>query len=618
MNHLPGVATVQPVQVGLREPRTWRISLTTTAPLKAGTRLYFVYLGKQRQAATLQHTHPDADGYWRIEALGVPLQAEWFQLAAFEIIRASLFADTPPGITITLSVDDHARGHDHDMGRRLTAWTRRPFPIFMRGPGNQRLLSLIDTPAVCIQPGAPRWLRAYRPSVVESGQPYAVKIVHLDDQLNPVFGVETELHKICACGREPLTPRASPASPLTVTVAACACSEIDIEDAKWGLTARLNPCQAAGEVDDLRLFWGDIHSHSHADDGIHSVDDNFIYARDAALLDFAAQSVHDTFAVYAPGSYTQYTLSMCDYAAQHGYAWEHEFVEIIDAVVGCADGQSRWEYVLERTQAYDHPGEFVAIPGFEWTSGHYIHLEKASRLIARHGHRCVYFNIPAPPIFPNRDERFSAPEKLFEALAPYQGQVITIPHHPASHPERGWVVDWSRYDPDFDRLVEVFSCQGGSEYPGNPYPDQIDGGWGDSPGGMIGVWARESTREAIFEALYNRHCYGVSNMSRMIVEFRINGALMGSEITLPADHARELTITVHGSQPIREVQIVKNGKPWHFLRGGEQVFSCALSDEEAVTPCDSYYVRVVQIDGETAWTSPVWVSQERSGPLRKG
>jgi hypothetical protein len=643
MDHLPGTATVQPVRVALREPRAWHITLTTTDTLKAGTRLYFVYLGTQRQAATLQHTFPDDDGYWQIEAPGVSIQAEWFQLVAFEIIRVWLLGDAPPGITVNLTIHDHARRREHDTGLHLTAWAAKPFPIFMRAPGSQRLLGLADTPAVSIQPGAPRYLRAYRSSVLDSGQPYAVKIAYFDDQLNPVFGLKTDLSKVCACGREQLTPQTSHA-PLTVTVSPCECSEIDIEDTEWGLKARLNPCRSAGD-DHLRLFWGDIHSHCYADDGIRTIDDNFIYARDAALLDFAAQSAHDTFAVYNPGSYSQYTPSMRDYAARHGYDWEQEFVEIIDTAIGCADGQPRWAYALKRAHAYNQPREFVTIPAFEWTSGRYVHLEKATHIIARHGHRCVYFSIPDPPIFPNRDARFNTPEKLFEALGPYRGQVITVPHHPASHPERGWIVDWSRYDPDFDRLVEVFSCQGGSEYPGNPYPDpgvcgpenafvrhaiargckvgmvagtdnhearpgQMDGGWGDSPGGMIGVWARELTREAVFEALYNRHCYGVSNMSRMIVEFRINGALMGSELTLSATQGRELTITVHGTQPIREVQIIKNGKPWVFLRGGESRSHCAITDDEVPTLCDSYYVRIVQIDGEIAWTSPIWINRE--------
>lgn len=138
-------------------------------------------------------------------------------------------------------------------------------------------------------------------------------------------------------------------------------------------------------------------------------------------------------------------------------------------------------------------------------------------------------------------------------------------------------------------------------------PGQVDGGWGDSPGGMIGVWAEELTRESIFSALFNRHCYGVSNMARIILHFQLNGAMMGSEVELPATAPRKLVIRVQGTAPIEDVQIIKNGRPWYSWKGSGHEFDALYVDDAESNSIVSYYVTVLQKDGEMAWSSPIWV-----------
>jgi hypothetical protein len=333
-----------------------------------------------------------------------------------------------------------------------------------------------------------------------------------------------------------------------------------------------------------------------------------------------------------------------------GFAWEREYEAISDAIAGVPEGKTRWQHILDKTAEHHQPGSFVTIPGYEWTASRYEWIEKATRVACEHGHRCIYFNYADPPLFASRDRRYCAPEKLFCALNPYRGQVISIPHHPAAHPEHktgGWTTDWSRHDPEFDRLAEVYSCHGTSEYPGNPRPipgkcgpeesfvrsairsgcrmgivagtdnhesrpGQVDGGWGGSPGGMIGVWATELTREGVFDALYNRHCYGVSNMARIALRFELNGNIMGSEIHLPAPALRELRVEVKGTSEIEDIQIIKNGLPWHFskIRGHRCDGVLEVADDEEPSDSDSYYVTVLQRDGEMAWSSPIWVDKE--------
>ena len=62
--------------------------------------------------------------------------------------------------------------------------------------------------------------------------------------------------------------------------------------------------------------------------------------------------------------------------------------------------------------------------------------------------------------------------------------------------------------------------------PANPYkePGPLAG-----VAGLTGVWAERLDRPSIFDALFNRRCYATSGV-RMIVDFRVNGAWVGSTV----------------------------------------------------------------------------------------
>jgi len=640
-----GSATVAPHCVGLLEKRTWQIELVLGEALPAESRVYFVHLGMQRQIPTLQSETEGEDGYWRVESPSISLQSEWFQLSAYEVIKVTLERPAKRDERLRLSIVDNPHRREKDMGLHVHAWESKAFPVFIRRPGDERLLRLRQFPIARIEPEPPSHLRCFSPSAIRQGQgsTMLVKFAYFDRELNPIPLPEASLVKSCSCGRETFMAKRV-GGLLQARIPACECSRVTVEDQQRGLQCRLNPRRAiaAGQP---HLFWGDIHSHGYVDDGARDADYNYHYARCAACLDFSAQSVHDHFAAMVPRVFTQYSTAMRDHADRIGYDWEKEFRTISDAALGVPEGQTRWEFVLSEAERYDDPGRFVTLPAYEWTASMYNHLNRSGGHGKTHGHRCVYFNCENPPLFESGDERYSTPQRLFTALQPYVGKVITIPHHTAAHPEHasgGWTTDWNQYDREFDRLAEVFSCHGSSEYPGNPRPipgkcgpeesfvrsaiaggckvgivagtdnhearpGQVYGGWGDSPGGMIGVWAQELTRDSIFTALFNRHCYGVSNMARIILDFQLNGAMMGSELELSTDTPRELTIHVQGTAPIEDVQIVKNGRPWYALKGGGYGVDAVYVDHEEPSAVDSYYVTILQKDGEMAWSSPIWV-----------
>jgi hypothetical protein len=150
-------------------------------------------------------------------------------------------------------------------------------------------------------------------------------------------------------------------------------------------------------------------------------------------------------------------------------------------------------------------------------------------------------------------------------------------------------------------------------------------------GGLVAVCARELTREAIFEALWNRHCYGTTG-ERIILDFSINGHSMGEEIR-GNEHlrARRISVRVSGTAPIERIDVVRNGLE-AYSYAGESSESVLIStrkgnqnyyeefnwvDEEefdnvCLVPKDSepfiyYYIRVTQANDEMAWSSPIWV-----------
>jgi hypothetical protein len=282
---------------------------------------------------------------------------------------------------------------------------------------------------------------------------------------------------------------------------------------------------------------------------------------------------------------------------------------------------------------------FVTLPAFEWTS-------------KLHGHRNIYYLRNDLPFFTARKGGDSwspendTPKDLWRKLRELRAEAITVPHHTSAvwHP-----LNWDYFDPDFDRLVEIYSCWGNSEYAHNPYPGRGSDRWKDlyvqnalargyrlgiiassdghdgNPGfaqgipkhphlyhalgsGRVAVLANEHTRERIFEALRARRCYATTG-ERIVLDFRINGILMGGEIETDDDRpSRKIEVRVTGTCPLRDIVVVKNNVDTlcHHASRDREALTC--DDDAFIKKTDWYYVRVTQQDGEMAWSSPIWIT----------
>ncbi|MBI4872134.1 MAG: DUF3604 domain-containing protein [Candidatus Riflebacteria bacterium] len=353
--------------------------------------------------------------------------------------------------------------------------------------------------------------------------------------------------------------------------------------AAGGLAGRSNPVVVPG--DGRRAWFGDLHIHSGqaSRDAYGSFEDVYRQARDVAALDFASKTDHD-----------------------------QDLTE------------DRWALTEAMVRRFDSPGRFVPFLGFEWTPPY------------TWGHRSV-----VAPGFTGRPYRWdripsNTPEGLWLSIAGQGG--MAIPHNPSPELRDHHHYDWSRHDPERERLVEIYGLWARDVLETETNPNGVQHGLtmgyhlgftggSDShcglagrTGGLTGVWAPALTREELWDALRKRRTWATTGQ-RMVVDFRVAGRPQGESVTVTGPVAVEAA--VHGTVPLERLEVIRGRKgdpiplePVHTVRvaSGEDAH---LRWRDAPPVRETfYYLRAFQADGGCAWASPVWVCppKESSGP----
>ena len=344
----------------------------------------------------------------------------------------------------------------------------------------------------------------------------------------------------------------------------------------------LSPCPSS-PADDYHLLWADLHGHTWCADATHSPDFYFRYGRTVGFLDVCALTEHDTIS------------------------------------------QALWRELVTTADRFNEPHHYTTFLGYEWTGD----LAQSLNVLFKAGAGNYY------PAYDATSHHYAD----FVALLARDGEALLMRHDLPGLGQR-----WPRVDPSrqMERLVQIYSPMLASEAPGLPYTRGVidagssvqaalaDGfrfgflgssdthasmpgrrhsltkgtpGYGSRPYGLTGIYARENTREAVFEALYNRRCYAATD--RILLDFRLNGHWMGEEITL--DGPRHIAARVVGTAPLAYVAVLKNNQIIHQTGASESEISFTITDETKLAPGDFYYLRVVQNNGDLAWSSPIWV-----------
>ncbi|HEX9793182.1 MAG TPA: CehA/McbA family metallohydrolase [Planctomycetota bacterium] len=535
--------------------------------------------------STPQVERPDAPGFTRVTtaADGVELEA-WTsneaQLAVRIGGRALRAGET---IEIDYGMAPGLARVDRFADDASVFW----FGVDADGDGARSLIA--DPPQVVIGPAAPAGIWLVLPSTRRVGETAALRISVLDAQGNgpvpwvgeirfpdPPPGLELPASVV-------LTDADGGWIEVEVAVRADGVYFLRAETAD-GLVGESNPMVVA--ADGAPLLWADLQIHTGVSDGTGTPDAVLRYARDVAGLDVAALTDHDH--------------------------WGFRFLDqepALRAVVAAA------------TRKFHDPGRFVALHGYEWTNWVY-------------GHRHVLFFDDAPQVFSSLDLAYDTPPELWDALR--GSKALTIAHHSAGGPVP---VDWSfAPDPELEPVTEAVSVHGSSEAADAPLPiyaaqprnwvrDQLDRGYrlgligstdghdghpglaqlASGKGGLAAILAAEPTRDGVYEALRARRVYATSG-PRIVLRASLGGRRMGAAIPAPAaGEGLTLVVWTVAVAPLAAVEVIRSGAVVETLLG-EGGRSAALRTELADLHAGEYvYVRVVQVDGHHALSSPFYL-----------
>src|SRR5690606_12813286 len=105
------------------------------------------------------------------------------------------------------------------------------------------------------------------------------------------------------------------------------------------------------------------------------------------------------------------------------------------------------------------------------------------------------------------------------------------------------------------------------------------------------VLAPSLTRENIFEAIRRRRVFGTSG-NRPLLDFRVNGHLMGEEIEVEADEPIRISAYVAAREPLKWLTIVRNNENWHYFGGEGWHSRFSVVDKDPPKGESYYYLRV--------------------------
>jgi hypothetical protein len=569
-----------------------------------------------------QASRPAAIGYLiaKLED-GTPLSLSEDRLPGTFVIRA-LEKGLPAGSKVRLLLGDTSRGRPgiaapnvRMLGKFFVLYCPDPDEARKKGQagwGPERQPQIVGACVMHILGGPIDHLRAYVPSQCKPDESIRL-LVRPEDAFSNLSHEKLGALDVLLAD-EPLkstlrTIEGSTCVEVAVKLSGEGVRRLRVVDRKTGKECLTNPIECRANPRDYGLYWGMIHGHTEMSDGTGTLDNYFRQMRDEAALDFAATSDHD-------------------------HLWEAP--------------DSYWKVTCQAVKQWNEPGRFVVFLGYEW----------AKWRRNGDGDRNVYYLDDDQPMFRSDDGCYPRPPDLFRALV--GRKAIVVPHHPAAD---GNHCDYKDHDPEHERLVEIHQVRGCYECSaedGNPLiarPDRPGGklvekgfvrnalamGWrvgftagGDDHQGTAGTdrphgadgktyyagsmcaLAKERTREAIWDALWNRRVVATSG-PRVLLFVDLNGRPVGSSLKASDDpalpHARRLTVSFFGTAPVRRIDVIRNNKT---------VYS---SDKDAFTwedgtpiadvlmpparfcrrPFCFYYVRAVQTDGQAAWASPIWI-----------
>lgn len=330
-------------------------------------------------------------------------------------------------------------------------------------------------------------------------------------------------------------------------------------------------------------YRGLLHSHTSASDGKGNYNDAYYLARDKANLDFFAITEHSN---------------------------------LLDNFLSCnindANKSDEWNSLIKSKNAFTNNNDFIALNGFEMT---YPHSVKNPI-----GHINIF----------NSNGFVSAEQekmtlKDFYMLMYEQNDLIGQFNHPCDKFGTFNNFEYCSYADEIISLLEV----------GNGYNKDItkniraydmyqlalDKGWHIAPTcnqdnhrvnfGIANefrtvILATNLTQDAIYDALKNMRVYATEDKNIQI-DYTINDLPMGSTIQKASKLNFYISIVdTDSNDKINEIQVISNNG--NIVK--KKNFSSNLAKLEFSLKSNSnnfYYIKVIQKNGKTSVTAPIWI-----------
>ncbi len=403
------------------------------------------------------------------------------------------------------------------------------FPFYRR---------LKELPQLTILPTKPHRFFVVAPSLVQADVPFDVNVVVEDVFRNVVTDFEGRLD-ILVDGKpvRQLTIKREDSGMLKIprlVLNTPGAHWISVKQVEGELSGESNPVKCVAKTLPHRLVWGELHGHTQYSDGYGSADDYFRFARERAVLDFAAITDHDV------------ELDAPDYHVK-----------------------DMWREVNAAVKRHHDPPGFCTIPAYEWSPA-----RRTISTIAPYGDHNVYYDRENMPIFKACDPEASTLEKLYQNLGAIQNSIVQVIPHVG-----GAITNWEYHNPELETLAEIFSVHGGFEEFGKMAlqkgyvvgfvgaSDSHSGQIGGFPpgnvaghlthGGLTAAYVPELSRQALFTTFEKRKVYATSG-ARIIVDFVSNDQPMGT--VSETESTPVIQAEVIGTAPLLLVEVVKNGR----------------------------------------------------------
>ena len=311
--------------------------------------------------------------------------------------------------------------------------------------------------------------------------------------------------------------------------------------------ARANPLRVVKGAA-IRRYWGDLHGQSGETIGMGTAENYFRYARDAAFIDIVGHQGND--------------------------------FQITDTF---------WRELNRLTSEFDVPGQFVCLPGYEWSGNtgmggdRNIFYRREGRPIRRSSHILVEGQTSTEAIY-TADELFRALEgEDAVVIAHVGGRYADLKYAHDGRLERAVEVhstwgtfEWILHDA-FEKGYRVGVVCHSDDHKGRPGATRPGASSFGAIGGLTCYLMPELTRDALFDALRRRRHYGTTG-TRIFLdlhgsfdqavtvfsedprlgpakEFAVCDALMG-DIVRPGFVPMQFVAEIIGTAPIERVDVL--------------------------------------------------------------